>query len=571
MTEYAFARAKREALEAVRRALGEPVDLPVVLPPAEVNADLAIPCFPLAAQRRKSPPEIAGDLARAIQPGPTFAAAEATGGYLNLTLARPAFASSVMSELIRLGDRYGSNAEGAGRTVVIDFSAPNVAKPMSVGHLRSTIIGAALYKLHGFSGYRPVGDNHLGDWGTQFGALLHAYSMWLDGDAYEQDPIAELLRLYVKFEEEARKDPSLRDRAREWSLRLERGDPEARRLWEEFVRHSMAEFQRTYDLLEVSFDHTLGESFYEDKTREVIEQAVARGIAVEDEGALIIRLDNAGITTPVLLRRRDGATLYHTRDLATAIYRIRTFRPARILYVVGSDQRLHFRQLFAALRELGFGDVEYVHVDFGLVRLPEGRMSTRRGRVVFLQDVLEEAIERARALVDEKNPELPDSERESVARIVGVGAIKYADLSQSRIKNIVFDWNRMLSLEGDSAPYLQYTYVRARGIIRKAGDAPPAEPFDARAAASAQEWALIKHLSRFPEAVHDATHTYFPHVVANYLFQLAQLFHTFYHEIPVLQAEDEDLRRSRQHLVGGAATVMRTGLDLLGIRVPERM
>jgi arginyl-tRNA synthetase len=568
---YTLERAKKAALEAVRRAAGEPVDLPVVLPPAEVDADLAIPVFPLAAQRKKSPPEIAAELAGAVKPGPLFSSATASGGYLNLSLARPAFASAVIGDLARLGERYGSSEEGAGRAVVIDYSAPNVARPMSVGHLRSTIIGAALYNLHAFTGYRPIGDNHLGDWGTQFGTLLYAYTQWLDREAYEQDPIAELLRLYVKFDEEARKEPSLRDRAREWSLRLEQGDPEARRLWEEFVRHSLAEFQRTYELLEVRFDHTLGESFYEDKTGEVIDLAISRRVAVEDEGALIIRLDKAGITTPLLLRRRDGATLYHTRDLATAIYRIRTFRPSKILYVVGSDQRLHFRQLFAALHALGYGDAEYVHVDFGLVRLPAGRMSTRRGRVVFLRDVLEEAIDRARALVDEKNPELPEAERDTVARIVGVGAIKYADLSQSRVKNIVFDWDRMLSLEGDSAPYLQYTYVRARGIIRRAGETPAGETFDARAAASVQEWALIKHLARFPEAVHEATHSYFPHLVANYLFQLAQLFHAFYHEIPVLQAEDAELRRSRQLLVEAAATVMRTGLDLLGIRVPERM
>lgn len=571
MTAYTFERAKREAIDAVHAALGEPAELTTALPPPEVDADLAIPCFPLAAQRRKSPPEIAGELARSVRPGPLLAGARAAGGYLNFTLARPAFAAGVMADLIRGGDRYGTNEVGAGRTVVIDYSAPNVARQMSVGHLRSTIIGAALVNLHRHTGYRPVGDNHLGDWGTQFGTLLYAYAHWLDREAYERDPIAELLRLYVMFDEEARKDPALRERAREWSLKLERGDPEARTLWQEFVRHSLVEFQKTYDLLEVRFDHTFGESFYEDKMGEVISQARQNGVATTDGGAVIIRLDDAGITTPLILQRSDGATLYATRDLATAVYRIRTFRPAKILYVVGSDQRLHFRQLFEALKKLGYGDVEYVHVDFGLVRLPEGRMSTRRGRVVFLQEVLEEAIDRARALVDEKNPELPEAERREVARIVGVGAIKYADLSQNRVKNIVFDWDRMLALDGDSAPYLQYTYVRARGIIRKGGDVALDVPFDGRAAASAQEWALIKHLARFPGVVHEATHTYYPHLLANHLFQLAQLFHAFYHEIPVLQAEDDGLRWSRQQLVWGVATVMRTGLGLLGIRVPERM
>jgi len=568
---YTYDAVKREVREAVRQAAGAEVALSLTVPPAGVEADLAVPCFPLAAVLRKSPPEVARHLAGAVRVGPLVASARADGGYLNFTFARAAFAAGVMGDLRRMGDRYGSSDAGAGRTVVIDYSAPNVARQMSVGHLRSTVIGAALYQLHAFTGYRPIGDNHLGDWGTQFGTLLHAYHAWLDRDAYERDPIGELLRLYVKFDEEARQDPSLRDRAREWHLRLEQKDPEARRLWQEFVRHSLTAFQNIYDLLEVRFDHTLGESFYEDQMGAVIEEAVRRGIAQEDQGALIVRLDDVGINTPLMLRRRDGATLYHTRDLATALYRIKTFHPAKILYVVGSDQRLHFQQLFATLRKLGYGDVEYVHVDFGLIQLPEGRMSTRRGRVVFLEDVLEEAITRARRLVDEKNPELPDKEKDDVARIVGIGAIKYADLSITRVKNVVFDWDRMLSLDGDSAPYLQYTYVRARGILRKGGTDRFDEPYDGRAAAAAEEWALLKHLARFPEVVDEATHTYFPHLMANHLYHLAQQFHAFYHEVPVLQAEDEALRASRTQLVAGVAGVMRSGLGLLGIRVPERM
>ncbi len=568
---YTYEAARREALDAVRRAAGADVSLSLASPPAGVEADLAVPCFPLAAALRKSPQEVAGQLAGMLQLGPLLASAHAAGGYLNLTLARAPFAAGVMAEFHRMGDRYGSSDVGAGGTVVIDYSAPNVARQMSVGHLRSTIIGAALYRLHGFSGYRPIGDNHLGDWGTQFGTLLYAYHAWLDRPAYERDAIAELLRLYVKFDEEARKDPTLRDRAREWHLRLEQKDPEARRLWQEFVAHSLAAFQKVYDLLEVRFDHTLGESFYEDKVGEVIEDAVARGIAEEDQGALIMRLDDAGITTPLMLRRSDGATLYHTRDLATALYRIRTFHPAKILYVVGSDQRLHFQQLFAALRKFGYGDVEYVHVDFGLIQLPEGRMSTRRGRVVFLEDVLDEAIARARRLVEDKNPELTDDEKAQVAKIVGIGAIKYADLSTSRVKNVVFDWERMLALDGDSAPYLQYTYVRAQSILRKGAVSGADGSYDPRAAATVEEWALVKHLARFPEAVTEATHTYSPHIVATYLFHLAQRFHAFYHEVPVLQAGDEVLRASRAQLVAAVAGVMRGGLGLLGIRVPERM
>jgi arginyl-tRNA synthetase len=578
VTPYTYQLARQQALDAVRAALhslapdvAREVSLQTALPPAGVAADLAIPCFALAARLGQPPPELARRLAEAARPGPLVQGVRADGGYLNITLARPAVAAGVMDDLARTADRYGSTEAGGGRHVVIDYSSPNVAKPMSVGHLRSTIIGDALYRLFAFTGYRPVGVNHIADWGTQFGRLLYAFLTWGDRDAYRRDPLGELLRVYVRFDQEAQRDAALEDRGREWSLRLEQGDPQARALWREFVDHSLAAFSRIYDLLEVRFDQVLGESFYADAAAEVIDMAVRAGVAVEDEGALIIRLDDAGIATPLVLRRRDGATLYVTRDLAAAIYRIRTYNPVQLIYVVGSEQRLHFQQLFAALRKLGFTQVTYAHVDFGLITLPEGRMSTRRGRVVFLDDVLQEAIARARALVDAKNPELPEEERAEVARIVGIGALKYADLSQNRVKNITFDWDRMLALEGDSAPYLQYTYVRARGILRRGGPAALGGPFDPRVAEGSREWSLLLSLGRFPDVVWEATHTYYPHLVANYLYGLAQAFHAFYHEVPVLQAPDAALRASRLRLVAGVATVMRTGLGLLGIRVPERM
>lgn len=567
---YTLETAKLDILESVRKAAGGDADLTLAVPPPGVAADLALPCFPLAGRLRKPPHEVAASLAGALRPGSWVDSVRAEGGYLNFTLARAQVARGVMADLAHWTDRYGSRDVGAGRSVVIDYSSPNIAKPMSVGHLRSTIIGAALVKLYDFVGYHPVGINHIADWGTQFGKLLYAFVTWVDREAYASDPLRELLRLYVKFEEEAHRDPSLEDRGREWSLKLERGDAQARALWQEFIQQSMEEFTKIYDQLDVHFDHVLGESFYSDKMNAVIDEAVRRGVAVEDQGALIVRLDDVGISTPVILRRSDGATLYHTRDLAAAIYRIRTWDPTKLLYVVGSEQRLHFRQLFAMLRKLGYNRV-FVHVDFGLITLPEGRLSTRKGRVIFLEDVLEEAIIRARQLVDEKNPELSDAERAEVARIIGIGAVKYADLSQNRVKNIVFDWNRMLSLDGDSAPYLQYTYVRARSILRKGGDSIPSGPFDPRAAVTAPEWALMTLLGRFPEIVLDATQTEYPHLVATFLLNLAQAFHGFYHEIPVLQAPDEALRRSRLQLVAGVATVMRTGLGLLGIRVPERM
>ncbi len=571
MSSYTYERAKAQAVETVQHAFGSAVALRATPAPSIVAADLAVPCFPLAAGMRAAPDEIAQQLAEALQLGGVLESVSAQGGYLNFTLNRAEYAASVMEDLTRLGDRYGSHTVGEGGKVVIDYSSPNIARPMSVGHLRSTIIGAALYRLAAFNGYRPIGINHPADWGTQFGALLHAYTMWVDQDEYRRAPVRELLRLYVKFAEEAERNPELRDHAREWSRKLEEGDPTARQLWQEFVQHSEREFARLYGLLEVTFDATLGESFYVDKTPEVIALALERGVAREDAGALIVPLADAGIKTPLILRRSDGGTLYPTRDLAAAIFRIRTYQPAQLLYVVGAEQRLYFRQLFATLQKLGFTNVRCVHIDFGDVTLPAGRMSTRRGRVVFLEDVLSEAVTRARRLGDEKNPDLPEAERERVAQQVGIGAVKYADLSQSRVKNIAFDWDRMLSLEGDSAPYLQYTYVRALGILRKGAGEVLAGPFDPDAVASEEEWRLLMHLSQFPEAVAEAMAAYAPHVVANYLFVLAQAFHGFYHAAPVLQAADSGLRRSRLQLVNAVAMVMRTGLGLLGIHAPERM
>ncbi|HXF81916.1 MAG TPA: arginine--tRNA ligase [bacterium] len=570
MPSYAVDQAAAQVVAAVREVLGAAAPVTLATPPAGVDADLAVPCFPLASTLRQRPEEIARRLADQMPPLGLLERPRADGGYLNFRYNRAAYGALVLEDIYRLADRFGSGEEGVGRTVVLDISSPNVARPMSVGHLRSTIIGDALYRLFAFSGYRPIGVNHYADWGTQFGTLLYGMTQWLDREAYRAAPVRELLRIYVKFDEEARADPALRERAREWALRLEQGDPEARRMWQEIVEVSLAEFRKIYDLLGVTFDSWRGESAYLELAKEIIEEAVRKGVAVEDRGALIVPLQDVGIEAPLILRSSDGRTLYHTRDVAAAIYRIRTYRPARLVYVVGADQRLHFRQLFATLRKLGYTDTDYVHVDFGMVTLPEGRMSTRRGRVVFLEDVLQEAVARARALV-EGNPELSEAEKEAVARAVGVGAVKYADLSQNRLKNIVFEWDRMLALDGDSAPYLQYTYVRARGILRKGAAPLPAEGLDRRALETAEEWHLVRHLARFPVAVREAVHGFFPHIVANYLFQLAQLFHVFYHQVPVHQAEDERLRASRMSIVHGAAQVMRTGLGLLGIEAPERM
>jgi arginyl-tRNA synthetase len=569
---YTLARARAEALEQLAQVLDDVSHVRLETPPPEVTADLALPCFPLAKALRRNPAEVARDLAaRLAWPAEgIIARAEAAGPYLNLTFHPGRFAAAVLGDLAALGDRYGSGEAGAGQTAAIDYSAPNIAKPMSVGHLRSTIIGAAIKNLLEFQGFRCVGINHLGDWGTQFGKLIYAYREWVDPEAMREDPIQELLRLYVRFHREEKTNPELEDRGREWFRRLEGGDAEAQRLWREFRELTMVELRRIYDLLDVSFDSWDGEAFFEDKMEPVVAAFVEKGLAVESEGALVVPLEEQGIKVPLMLRKRDGTSTYATRDLAAALYRIREYGASLLVYAVGADQKLHFQQLFGALERLGVTGARFVHVEFGMVTLPEGRMSTREGTVVFLDQVLEEAISRAAAVLREKNPELAEASGAEVARMVGIGAVKYADLSQTRTKNITFTWERMLSFDGDAAPYLQYTYARTRSILRRAGE----EGDGATGAAlltQPEEQAVLRRIAAMPEACAEAAATFYPHVVANELYRLAQAFQAFYREVPVLKAETEALRAARLALVEAVGRTLRTGLGLLGIDCPEQM
>ncbi|MBM3315856.1 arginine--tRNA ligase, partial [candidate division WOR-3 bacterium] len=502
---------------------------------------------------------------------------------------RPAdLAAGVCADFGREPEAYGRSTVGAGRTIVIDYSSPNIAKPFSVGHLRSTIIGQALHNVLSWLGYRVIGDNHLGDWGTQFGKLLCAFDRWGDEAELRGNPTAHLLDLYVRFHNEARADPNLEPAARDWFRRLETGDSGARARWQHFVELSTAEFSRIYDLLGVRFDAMLGESSYEDRLSGVVERALGSGVAREEvppvqsdrsdwsdasePGAkvVLIPLDSAGIKVPLLLRKSDGTSLYATREIATAEYRIETWQPEKMLYVVGNEQEFYFRQFNAAMKLLG-REVPCVHVNFGLVRLPEGRMSTREGRVVFLEDVISEAIRRAEAVVTDRD--LSGEEKKGIARKVGIGAIKYADLSQNRIKEVVFDWNRMLSLDGDSAPYLMYACTRTRSILRKAGrtTAGRRPPELSGLLTAPEEQALLKHVARFPDSVVSAADAYEPHRIAGRLYRLAQDFSTFYSAVPVLKAETDELRSARLYLVEMTGTVLRLGLGLLGIEVSERM
>lgn len=536
--------------------------------------DLAVPVFRLAKERRVNPAELAREVAaRCDLDAAPFASIQPAGGYVNFSFNPAGLAAGIFADYARAPLDYGRRTDGSGRTVVIDYSSPNIAKPFSVGHLRSTIIGQALHNILSFLGWRVIGDNHLGDWGTQFGKLLCAWSRWGEEAKLEQNPTEHLLELYVRFHDEAGANPAIEPEARDWFRRLETGDPEARRLWQRFVRLSTAEFERIYNLLGVSFDSVLGESFYEDRLEKVISRCLASGVAREETAedgsgkVVLIPLDSAGIKTPLLLRKSDGTSLYATREIATAEYRIETWHPEKMLYVVGNEQELYFRQFRAALALLGY-QVECVHVNFGLIRLPEGRMSTREGRVVFLEDVINEAIRRAADILTDRD--LSETEKAEISRKVGIGAVKYADLSQSRIKEVVFDWNRILSLDGDSAPYLQYAYTRTRSILCKSGD-PQFTARHATLLAAPEEQTLLKHIARFPDSIVAAAQTYEPHRICHRLYRLAQDFSAFYDRIPVLKAESAELRSARLSLVEMTGKVLQLGLGLLGIETAERM
>ncbi len=582
--------AARYTIPRCRRLIGEKFrQLGINLLPGEIrsgepgiDADLAIPVFRLAKELQKNPVELARSIAAQLDlPPPLFTTVQAVNGYINIKLSPPEFARQVFADYTASPADYGAETIGAGKTIVIDYSSPNIAKPFSVGHLRSTIIGQALKNIFTFIGYRVIGDNHLGDWGTQFGKLLCAFELWGDEQKLQENPTAHLLDLYVRFHETAKNDPTLETQARDWFRRLETGDPIARNRWQQFVRLSRSEFERIYQLLGIKFDVTLGESFYANRVEQVIQEALQKGVArreippagttqeeiEETEPVVLIPLDRLGIKVPLILQKSDGTSLYATREIATAEYRIQTWQPEKILYVVGNEQEFYFRQFSAALHLLGI-TTPCIHINFGLIRLPAGRLSTRAGRVILLEEVIKEAIARAKAVLTSRD--LTPEEKEEIARKVGIGAIKYADLSQNRIKEVVFDWNRMLSLDGDSAPYLQYAYTRTRAILRKAEDLNPATA-DPALLTAPEEQTLIMHIARFPETVLAAAEHYEPHRIANCLYRLAQDFSLFYDRLPVLKAETPQLRTSRLALVEMTGTVIKIGLGLLGIEVMERM
>lgn len=568
-------RVLTELVEAATAAAGhgsEPAEPAVPTANAAHGDYQSNHAFRLAKARKANPRALAEAIRAAMPAHPAVAKVEVAGpGFLNFFLNDEWLARTLVAHA---EDPRGAVPQlGEGSTVVIDYSSPNVAKRMHVGHMRSTIIGNALYRLHAAAGYTVVGDNHIGDWGTQFGKLIVAWRSWLDQEAYEADPIGELERIYVLFGERAKDDPALEAAARAETAKLQQGDPENGALWRQFIEVSLREFDTVYARLGVRFDETLGESAYNDALPALVDELLAAGVAEVSDGAVVVKFgeaDGKGLAdTLLIVRKADGAFLYGTTDLATVRYRIQRWSPRRIVYVTDTRQQLHFKQFFAVSRKMGWTGPELVHTWFGMLKLPEGLMSTRKGNVIRLVDLLDEAVRRARAVVDEKSPELPDEQRAAIAEAVGVGAVRYADLSQNPQSDVTFDWDRMLSLEGNTAPYLMYSYARCRSIQRKGGIGAPG--VDALAVSHPFERELVTALLRTPELVISALETSRPNLLCDHLFQVANVFNRFYYEVPVLAAETEALKRSRLALVEASARVLARGMDLLGVSAIDRM
>lgn len=526
--------------------------------------DIAFPAFSLAKVERKAPQAIAADIAEKIDQS-AFEKVVATGPYVNFFLDKSKISDQVIKSVIEAGANYGQQDEGHGQNITIDLSSPNIAKPFSVGHLRSTVIGDALSNIFRKMGYNTIKINHLGDWGKQFGLLMVAYKKWGSKKAVEANPIDELLKLYVRINAEIENDPELDEEGRKWFKKLEDGDPEATELWQWFRDESLVEFNRIYKLLGVEFDSLNGEAFYNDKMDEGVQILEEKGLLKESKGASIVELDDVNLP-PAMIKKSDGATLYITRDIATAIYRARTYNFVKNIYAVGQEQSNHFRQLKAVLKKMGFDwSDDMVHVDFGLVTKNRQKLSTRKGNIILLEPTLQEAISRAKAQIEEKNPELEN--KEEVAHAVGVGAVKFYDLKTDRRNGYDFDLEAMVSFEGETGPYVQYAYARIQSILRKANFTPSTDA--TYSLSDPESWEIIKLLQDFSRVVKRAAENYDPSLIAKYAINLAQAFNKYYAHTRILDESPE--RDSRLALSYSTAVVLKEALRLLGVEAPEKM
>ncbi len=535
------------------------------------NGDYAFPCFRLAKELRKAPPMIANEIKEKIEIDEELIKdVQVAGGYLNFYVNKELLTKEVLTQIFS-SNRYGTSDIGKEKNIVIDYSAPNIAKPFHIGHLRSTVIGGALYNIYKYLGYNVTGVNHLGDYGTQFGKLIEGYKMWGNEYNIDEDPINELTKIYIRINQACKEDEKILEACRDNFKKLEEKDPYCTELWEKFKNLSLKEFQRVYDLLGSKFDSWNGEAFYSDKMPEIIELLEKSGKLIESQGARIIDLEDQGINTPCIIEKSNGSTTYATRDLAAIMYRARTYNFDKAIYLTSYEQVLHFKQVFAVAKYLGL-DEKYtnglLHAPFGMVQLPTGKMSTREGNIIKLEDLLNEAIERAEKIIEQKNPELTD--KKEIAKKVGVGAVIFNDLSNSRVKDEIFDWDKILNFQGETGPYIQYTYVRTKSVLEKAGELPKIEEINMEKLNDEYSQAIIKLIYNFQDTLVQVTKKEEPSILSRYLIDLAKAFSSFYNENKII-LEDKEIQDARVCLTYAVNQVLKNGVELLGMQMPNQM
>ncbi len=535
------------------------------------NGDYAFPCFRLAKELKKAPPQIANEIKEKIEVNEEFIRkVEVLGGYLNFYVNQKLLVEEVLCN-IEHNEESTKPKIGEGKNIIIDYSAPNIAKPFHIGHLRSTVIGGALYNIYKYLGYNITGINYLGDYGTQFGKLIEGYKLWGDEYDIEKEPINELTKIYIRINQECKENDDILNACRDNFKKLEEGDAYCRQIWEKFKNLSLKEFQKVYDLLGSKFDSWNGESFYSDKMGEVLEILEKSGKLIESQGAKIIDLEEKGINTPCIIEKSNGSSTYATRDLAAILYRSRTYNFDKALYVTSYEQVLHFKQVFEVAKLLGIEE-KYIkglkHIPFGMVLLPTGKMSTREGNIIKLEELLNEAIKRAGDIIEKKNPMLEN--KEEVAKKVGIGAVIFNDLANSRVKDEIFDWNQILNFQGETGPYIQYTYVRTKSVLEKAGNLPNIDEINKEKLLDEYAIAILKLIYEFEDILIQVTNKEEPSILARYLIDLAKAYSSFYNENKII-TDDKELQNARVYLTYGVSEILKTGANLLGIEMPEKM
>ena len=545
----------------------EDISATIEIPPKPEMGDFAFPCFRLAKTMHKAPNMIAADIKEAIGDVDYLDRIEVKGAYLNFFVKTEVFVKSMIEAAN--SENFGGSDIGEGKNICLDYSSPNVAKNFHVGHLRTTIIGNSLYKIFSKLGYNAIRINHLGDWGTQFGKLIVAYKAWGSKEAVEKDGISELMKLYVKFHEEADKNPELVDEARAWFAKMEQGDEEALSIWQWFKDISLVEYKRTYDLLGVDFDYYLGESFYRDKCQEVVDKITEAGLLKESEGAMIVDL-SAYDMAPCIITKKDGSSIYATRDLAAIFYRKKTYNFCKCLYVTGQEQKLHFAQVFKVVELLGneWAKDQLVHIPYGLVSLEGAKLSTRNGNIIYAEDILHDAIEKSLEIITEKSPNLEN--KEEVAKMVGVGSVLFNDLYNQRIKDVSFSWDKVLNFDGETGPYVQYTHARCSSVVRLAENFDPSNEVDFSVITEPDAIFLLKEINRFPKVVLDAADKYEPSIIARFAVDVAQAFNKFYNSTRI-NVPEENVKNARVMLTYLTKKTLSDALELLGIQAPEAM